>query len=109
MIAYKTSWSDGKDFHKINKFFASSKTSHVCNHKVENLTLDVRKWTCIHCDTTHDRDVNAAFNILIRGREELYGVIEDPSVESPDYSRGEVLRPKSFVSEATSMKRLSNQ
>jgi hypothetical protein len=36
--------------------------------------MDVREWTCSHCHTTHDRDLNAAINILRQGIAELYKV-----------------------------------
>ncbi len=47
------------------RFFASSKTCSApgCGHKVDNLPLSIRKWTCPRCGTVHDRDVNAAKNL----------------------------------------------
>ncbi|WP_228050064.1 transposase [Tychonema sp. LEGE 06208] len=62
MLKYK-SQSEGKQYVEIDRWFPSSKTCHVCLNRVDNLTLDVRAWTCEHCGTHHDRDVNAAMNI----------------------------------------------
>jgi len=62
MLKYKAQ-SEGKTYVEIDRFFPSSKTCHVCLNRVDNLTLDVRAWTCKHCGTHHDRDVNAAINI----------------------------------------------
>lgn len=62
MLKYKAE-SEGKIYIEIDRFFPSSKTCHVCLNRVDNLTLDVRAWTCKHCGTHHDRDVNAAINI----------------------------------------------
>lgn len=62
MLKYKAQ-SEGKTYVEIDRFFPSSKTCHVCLNGVDNLTLDVRAWTCNHCGTHHDRDVNAAINI----------------------------------------------
>ncbi|MFT0169737.1 RNA-guided endonuclease InsQ/TnpB family protein [Paraburkholderia mimosarum] len=44
------------------RFFASSKTCSACGHKLNDLPLAVREWTCPACGGTHDRDVNAAVN-----------------------------------------------
>ena len=48
-------------------FFPSSKMWNICKEKYEELELDMRTWTCPHCNTTHDRDINAAKNILYEG------------------------------------------
>lgn len=55
---------------KIDRFFASSKTCSVCGKK-EELTLKDRTWHCPHCGTYHDRDLNAAYNILKVGASTL--------------------------------------
>jgi putative transposase len=62
MLKYKAE-REGKQYIEIDRWFPSSKTCHVCLNRVDNLTLDVRAWTCEHCGTHHDRDVNAAINI----------------------------------------------
>ncbi|WP_174502099.1 RNA-guided endonuclease TnpB family protein [Acidiphilium sp. C61] len=46
-----------------DRFYASSKTCSACGHKLDNLPLPVREWTCPSCGTVHDRDVNAAVNL----------------------------------------------
>jgi len=56
--------------HKINKWFPSSKTCHLCGTINENLTLKDRIWKC-DCGIEHDRDVNAAINILREGASSL--------------------------------------
>ncbi len=62
MLKYKAE-SEGRQYIEIDRWFPSSKTCHVCLNRVDNLSLDVRVWTCKHCGTHHDRDVNAAINI----------------------------------------------
>lgn len=57
----------GKRLIKIDKWFASSKTCHVCGYVHEELTLSIRKWKCPGCHTIHDRDKNAAYNIKSEG------------------------------------------
>jgi len=42
--------------------FAGSKMCSTCGHRLEDLPLSVREWTCPECGTVHDRDVNAAIN-----------------------------------------------
>lgn len=67
MLEYKSRWA-GRSFVQVDRFFPSSKTCHCCGHVVEKLPLNVREWKCPSCDTTYDRDVNAAKNILAAGR-----------------------------------------
>lgn len=71
MIEYKANWY-GRTYHKINMFYASSQTCNVCGYKnVDTKDLNVRKWVCPECGTKHDRDNNAAINILNQGLKEL--------------------------------------
>ena len=58
----------GKKVVKIDRWFPSSKTCSGCGHVVEKLPLSVREWTCPECGTIHDRDANAAANILAVGQ-----------------------------------------
>ncbi|WP_249322100.1 transposase [Halomonas sp. PGE1] len=57
----------GKHLVKIDPWFASSKTCHVCQHKRDAMPLNVRSWECPACHTQHDRDINAALNIKQQG------------------------------------------
>ncbi len=66
ILTYKAEWY-GKSVYKINRWFASSKTCSNCDYQIDNLDLSIREWTCFDCDVRHDRDVNAAKNVLKRG------------------------------------------
>ena len=58
----------GKTVVKIDRWFPSSKTCSDCGYIVEKLPLSVREWSCPECGTIHDRDANAAANILAVGQ-----------------------------------------
>ena len=66
-IQYKCQWYE-KKFVQVDRFYASSKICSCCGtyHKDIVSSLSVREWTCPDCGTHHDRDVNAAKNILIQ-------------------------------------------
>lgn len=65
-LEYKCGWY-GRTFVRIDRWFPSSKRCAECGHIVETLPLSVREWDCPSCNTHHDRDVNAAKNILAAG------------------------------------------
>lgn len=70
-LQYKAEWY-GRTYHKINPWYASSQTCSECgaiNKKVK--LLSVREWVCPECGCTHQRDENAAKNILNQGVKEL--------------------------------------
>lgn len=54
----------GKTVKELDRFYPSSKTCHCCDHKIDELPLNLRNWTCPNCQTNHDRDINASINIL---------------------------------------------
>ena len=62
---------NGKQVIFIDRFYPSSKTCSVCGYKKEDLKLSDREWTCPNCGKKHDRDINAAVNILIEGKRML--------------------------------------
>jgi putative transposase len=66
MLKYKCEWA-GKAYVEVDRFYPSSKTCSHCGTKIEKLPLDIREWTCSHCLTIHDRDINAAINIREEG------------------------------------------
>jgi putative transposase len=65
-LEYKCQWY-GRTLVKIDRWFPSSKRCGNCGHVVDKLPLDVREWDCPECGTHHDRDINAANNILAAG------------------------------------------
>ena len=64
-LEYKTAWY-GREILVIDRYFASSKTCSACQYKLDELPLHIRKWQCPNCGTVHDRDHNAAINILYK-------------------------------------------
>lgn len=65
-LQYKAAWS-GRQLIGIDRWYPSSKRCNGCGHTVTKLPLNIRTWVCPECKTTHDRDINAARNILAAG------------------------------------------
>ncbi len=66
MLRYKCELHD-KTLVEVDRWLSSTKTCSACGHVAESLPLDVRSWTCPACGVEHDRDTNAAVNILGAG------------------------------------------
>lgn len=69
MLEYKAKLY-GRDFHRIGRWEPTSQVCSACGVKDGPKPLNVREWTCGQCGAVHDRDVNAAKNILALGRRE---------------------------------------
>ena len=65
-LSYKAEIS-GTKIIKVDRYYPSSKTCHICGYKKTDLTLNDRVWVCPICNTVHNRDTNAAINILKEG------------------------------------------
>lgn len=106
MLKYKAAWHN-RQIIEIGRYYPSSKLCHCCDHKMNYMGLEVREWTCPVCHSEHDRDVNAAINIMNEGlrildnqgtvRNTETGVIQDTPmpVENPTMDERSVMNLKS--------------
>lgn len=65
-LEYKCNWY-GRELIIINQWYPSSKTCSSCGSIQTKMPLNIREWTCPDCGSVHDRDINAAKNILAVG------------------------------------------
>jgi putative transposase len=94
MLEYKANWY-GKEVRVADRFFPSSKRCSSCGHIHEKMPLNVREFTCVECGTQHDRDENAAKNLLAVGQAES--------------GRGGLVRPARASASAGKVRRSVNQ
>ena len=86
ILEYKA-FVNGKVVVEVGRFYPSSKLCHACGYKYDNLRLSEREWKCPICGTKHDRDENAAINILNEGlriigsRTPELKPVENPTVD----------------------------
>ena len=95
MISYKSSWY-GRTFHKIDRWEPTSKTCSCCGVKAEAMDLSIREWVCNSCGTSHDRDINAARNILNTGLSDASGQFFSTFLGFPLYALPEKPMGKSY-------------
>ena len=85
MLTYKAEWND-KKIVKVDRYFPSSQTCNVCGYVNKDIKdLSIRKWECPECHSHHDRDINAAINILRFGLNNI-------SAGTVDYTGGGEVR-----------------
>jgi putative transposase len=107
-IEYKANWY-GKEFAKVDRYFASSQICSTCGHHDGKKSLDARRWTCPVCGVVHDRDLNAAKNIEQEASRDLVnwikrGARELNSAESVENRHREVISPVVGTTLAASLK-----
>jgi transposase len=83
----------GRELVVIDRWYPSSKTCSACGHLPAELSLSARHWTCPVCGARHDRDVNAAENILAAGRAVARGSPGDARGAGVRHSGSSRVRP----------------
>ncbi|GGN38832.1 transposase [Actinoplanes campanulatus] len=87
LLTYKADWY-GRNLVVIDRWYPSSKVCSACGRLTEKMPLNVRSWTC-PCGAAHDRDVNAARNILAAGQAvSAYGAGVRPQRKPPSGAAG---------------------
>jgi putative transposase len=85
----------GRTVRTVSRWLASSKTCSACGHRLDELPLEVRVWTCPACRVVHDRDHNAAKNILAAGRAERLNASHGSERDRASGSGGAQVSPPS--------------
>ena len=101
-LTYKSDWY-GRVLVDVNRWYPSSKRCSHCQHTLDELRLDERQWSCPACGSCHDRDINAARNLLMQGLRQLAGCDSwDLRVDARDACPEEIVLVQVLAEEARS-------
>ena len=101
-LTYKSEWT-GRVLVAVDRWYPSSKSCSACRHILDELRLDQREWSCPKCGTHHDRDINAAQNLLMEGLRQLAGRDDrDLRVDARGTWPGEIILAQVLAEEARS-------
>ena len=101
-LTYKSEWT-GRVLVAVDRWYPSSKSCSACRHILDELRLDQREWNCPKCGTHHDRDINAAQNLLMEGLRQLAGRDDrDLRVDARGTWPGEIILAQVLAEEARS-------
>jgi putative transposase len=92
MLEYKAA-KYGRHLIVVSRWYPSSKTCSSCGHLLASLSLSIRTWQCPSCGTRHDRDINAAKNILAAGLAAGTGTGADACGADVRHSGSSRMRP----------------
>ena len=96
----------GRILVEVDRWYASSKRCSECQYTLDVLRLDQRQWTCPRCGTHHDRDINAARNLLAEGLRQLAGRDDrDLRVDARGACPDEIILAQVLAEEARSGRR----
>jgi IS605 OrfB family transposase len=87
----------GRTLRRVSRWLASSKTCSFCGHRLDELAMKIRQWTCPSCQAVHDRDHNAAKVILAAGRAERRNASHASGRSRDKGSGGAHVRPHPVV------------
>lgn len=95
LLTYKAH-RDGRHLAVVDRWFPSSKTCSACGYLLAKLSLGTRHWTCPGCSTLHDRDINAAKNLVVAA-----GLVETQNACGADVRHVEATPVQSAVKQET--------
>ena len=105
-LAYKSEWA-GRVIVAVDRWYPSSKTCSCCHRILDQLLLNERAWICPKCSSHHDRDINAARNLLAEGLRQLAGRDDrDLRVDARDACPEEITLAQVLAGEARSGHRI---
>lgn len=89
----------GREFRVIDRWEPTSQRCSCCGFKGGKKELNIREWTCLNCGAVHDRDINAAINILEAGSQDVVEIVSQPITKVEAVELEKPIQLTLFVSE----------